>query len=330
MSRSAWAAIAAIAIGLGIAAWTLDTVGLRHTLDVLSGIGIGGSILFLLAYATVLIALGCAWAASGRAGRGRILTFTWARMVREAANDLLPFSQIGGLIFGVKVLCDAGIAQPRAYAATVLDLTTEMASQVLLVLAGVAISIELLTPANTDPKLQLGIWIGTVVLGLLCVLFLLLRGPVLALAEKMAGKMLPAAGAMIAEVRAELAAFESRRLAILPSFLWNALAWLLSVVSVWLALGLLGHGLSFDKVLALEALISVVRSGAFLVPGGLGIQEVGYVLLAKIVGLDPGAALALSFLKRGRDLAIGVPTLLLWQAALIRNRKPVPAVGEAA
>ena len=81
-------------------------------------------------------------------------------------------------------------------------------------------------------------------------------------------------------------------------------------------------------MLALEALISVVRSGAFLVPGSLGIQEVGYVLLAKIVGLDPGAALALSLLKRGRDVAIGVPTLLLWQAALIRHRKAVPVVGD--
>jgi putative membrane protein len=328
MSRSAWAAAAAIVVGLAIAAWALDTVGLARTFDALAGIGVGGLLLFLLAYGMVLIALGCAWAASGHAGRGRVRTFTWARMVREAANDLLPFSQLGGLIFGVKVLCDAGIAPSRAYAATVLDLTTEMASQVLLVLAGVAISITLVTHANTDPKLELGIWIGTVVLGLLCVLFLLLRGPVLALAEKMAKKMLPAAGALIAEVRAELALFESGRLAILPSFLWNAAAWLLSVFSVWVALLLLHNPLSFDKVLALEALISVVRSGAFLVPGGLGIQEAGYVLLAGIVGLDPGAALALALLKRARDVTIGVPTLLLWQAALIRGRKP--AIGDVA
>jgi len=43
-----------------------------------------------------------------------------------------------------------------------------------------------------------------------------------------------------------------------------------------------------------------------------------------LFGLPPEMALALSLLKRGRDLAIGIPALLAWQAleggALFRRR----------
>ena len=56
-----------------------------------------------------------------------------------------------------------------------------------------------------------------------------------------------------------------------------------------------------------------MRSGAFLIPGALGAQEVGYAALAPLVGLPPEIALALSLLKRARELAIGVPVLLVWQ-----------------
>jgi hypothetical protein len=37
-------------------------------------------------------------------------------------------------------------------------------------------------------------------------------------------------------------------------------------------------------------------------------------LLGSLFGVGPDTALALSFIKRGRDLIIGIPTLLVWQA----------------
>ena len=68
-------------------------------------------------------------------------------------------------------------------------------------------------------------------------------------------------------------------------------------------------------VIAIESLIFAVRSIAFVVPGALGVQEGAYLLLAPLFGLDPQVAVALSLLKRARDLTIGVPALLLWQAS---------------
>jgi uncharacterized membrane protein YbhN (UPF0104 family) len=56
-----------------------------------------------------------------------------------------------------------------------------------------------------------------------------------------------------------------------------------------------------------------VRSVAFAVPGALGVQEGAYVVIGLLFGLSPQDALALSLLKRARDLVIGAPALVIWQ-----------------
>ncbi len=65
----------------------------------------------------------------------------------------------------------------------------------------------------------------------------------------------------------------------------------------------------------LESLILAVRASAFFVPGALGVQEGAFVLLGAVIGLSPEVALALSLIKRFRELVIGVPALLVWQFA---------------
>jgi hypothetical protein len=46
------------------------------------------------------------------------------------------------------------------------------------------------------------------------------------------------------------------------------------------------------------------------VPGALGVQETGYVLLAPLAGLPTEVGLALSLAKRVRELLLGLPGLL--------------------
>jgi hypothetical protein len=57
-----------------------------------------------------------------------------------------------------------------------------------------------------------------------------------------------------------------------------------------------------------------LRNLGFALPGGLGVQEASYVLLGPLFGVHASDALALSLLRRARDLVIGVPVLLIWQA----------------
>ena len=103
-----------------------------------------------------------------------------------------------------------------------------------------------------------------------------------------------------------------------PSGLWSAgflhfFMWVASGVEAWIALRLMGANLGIGSVIAIESFLYAVRSIAFLVPSAFGIQEGVYVLLGIWFGFGPEVALALSLLKRARDLVIGVPALLTWQ-----------------
>jgi glycosyltransferase 2 family protein len=50
------------------------------------------------------------------------------------------------------------------------------------------------------------------------------------------------------------------------------------------------------------------------VPGAIGVQEAAYAVLGPVFGLAVPAALALSLLKRARDIVLAIPILLAWQA----------------
>ena len=70
--------------------------------------------------------------------------------------------------------------------------------------------------------------------------------------------------------------------------------------------------LAVVAALILESLSTAVRSGAFAVPGALGVQEGGFVLLGPMVGVSAETALALSLVKRFRELLVGCGGLLAW------------------
>jgi uncharacterized membrane protein YbhN (UPF0104 family) len=90
-------------------------------------------------------------------------------------------------------------------------------------------------------------------------------------------------------------------------------AWLASAAVAWLGLLLIGARVSLGSVIALESLVYAARSVAVFVPNALGVQEGAYALIAPLFGISAELALALSLLKRARDVAVGVPVLLIWQ-----------------
>jgi hypothetical protein len=66
--------------------------------------------------------------------------------------------------------------------------------------------------------------------------------------------------------------------------------------------------------IAVESFVGAARSAAVLVPSGLGVQEASYALLAPLLGVGPEFGLAVSLLKRARDVVLGVPILVISQA----------------
>ena len=78
----------------------------------------------------------------------------------------------------------------------------------------------------------------------------------------------------------------------------------------------------------IESLGQALRAVGFAIPASLGVQEGGYVLICGMLGISPQAAIELSLLKRIREVALGVPALIVWQ--ILEARRLVDQTGEDA
>lgn len=284
-------------------------------MSVAKRLGIGGFLLYCLYSLGVFAVLGGAWlAAAPGEGVRRIGLFTWARLIREAASDLLPFSQIGGIVVATRMLGDAGVPRPSVYASMIADMTTEMASQLVFSLFGVALVVTLLENGGAAVSLRVPLAIGAAIMVALMAAFAAAQRWVLPLAGRIAQRVVPGSVAATAEITLALNAIYARHARIVLAFLLNLLGWVGSAAGAWVVLRLMQVPVSIWTALSIESVIFILRSAAFVVPGGIGVQEAGYALVAPLFGLPPESALALALAKRARDLAIGIPTLLLWQA----------------
>jgi putative membrane protein len=318
-----WPLVIATILGLAAALWALGREGFSQVLASAVRTGPGGFALLCFVTIATFLPLGGAWlsAISDMPWR-RIGRFSWARATRDAANDLLPFSQLGALVVGARTLMAGGIDQSRIYAGMIVDLTTEMAAQLLFTLFALwAFGAALAGPHDAARLLPI-LWAGLGLTTALMCAFLFLQRPALRFAAFLATRMLPSASLLAEGVGAQLALSYGRRRRVLVSFLLNLVAWGATAFWSWLALHLMGVETSVWRAAALESAIFALRSAAFLVPGALGVQEAGYALLAPLVGIDPAAALALSLVRRARDIVVGVPTLLIWQAGEVRGSNP--------
>jgi hypothetical protein len=118
-----------------------------------------------------------------------------------------------------------------------------------------------------------------------------------------------------------------RRSRLCASFILHLVCWIAATVEIWLALRFAGAPLDFGVVLVIEGLLYAVRSVAFAVPNAVGVQEGAYIMIGASFGLTPEMALALSLLKRARDLALGLPVLAAYQFP--RKRPPrAPRCGD--
>ena len=323
--------IAALVAGLALLTVVVAAVGYRSVLAAIGAVGLSGFAIFTLCWPLVLVLLGLAWfAVAPGLPSMRMPVFIWGRLVREAASDVLPLAQISGLVVGARAVQAAGVAEDVVLAATIVDVTTELAAQFLYTLLGVALLAIQLGGGPVGLSLVLPVAGALVFLLAAGVAFVLVQRRGVGWVGWLAQRWLPDSMARADAVTTALDAIYRQPGRLAAGVALHVLGWLASGLCSWIALRLMGTGAPLWAVLAVESLMYAARSVAFAIPGGLGVQEGAYVLLAPLFGLHAADMLALSLLKRARDLVIGVPTLLTWQARearvlLSRTIKPAPS-----
>jgi putative membrane protein len=287
----------AIMAALAHAGWGLLLVPLFH----------------LLPLALDALAIGVLF--EGRLTRASLRDAVLARWAGESANSLMPAGQIGGPVLMARHLAQRGLPMQEAAAAITVSTTLQTFAQIAFALVGV-----LLLGAHATQFSEHA-----------------LRTSALAasafLAVQVGGFYLIQRRGFFAKLTRTLTRFSSKRDwsqwvsqaeaidqsvqttygrsgPVFASFLLSLVGWFVGTGEVYLIAQLLGTPVNWNDALLLESLGQAIRGAGFAIPGALGVQEGGYLLLAPLAGLQPGAALALSLAKRARELMLGLPGLV--------------------
>jgi len=307
-----------LALGLALFAALVAWQGLGDVVATLRSAGAG--LLVVAAFHVlplVLDALG--WRALlPAAARPTVLEFALGRWIGESVNSLLPVLQIGGSLARTSFLRRRGVPGGLAGASVVVDVTLVVVSQVAFSLVGVAALVAL----TGGGRIGLVASLGALLLAALGAGFWIAQGRGLfgaggrALERFLEREEGPSLGLRAEEIDRSVAELHRDRSALAGSFGWHLASWIAGVGEVWLALRFLGTPVGMSAALLLESLGQAVRAAAFAVPGALGVQEGGFVVLGGALGIPPDTCLALSLAKRAREVLLGLPGLVAWRAAL--------------
>jgi putative membrane protein len=302
-------------IALSVVAVRADFAAMLRTLS--SG---GTAILWLIPYrALFFLFYAIGWAALLKAceparpiGLGYVL---WATTVRDAVDRLLPVASVGGSVVGVRILRWRGVPGAAAGATIIVEILLTLVALYLFTALGLVLLAEYGGEGHQYHRLLLVFILSLPVPAVM--LAVLKNGAFLARVRTLIhswvgeGTISRATESLDREVRALL----HRPQALLFAGALQLVALVSGALEIWFALWLFDHPVSAGAALMLESMTQAIRHIAFIVPAGLGVQEAGLVVFGHVVGISGEMALAVGMVKRIRELAWGVPTLIGWQWA---------------
>ena len=309
-----WRSAVGLIVGAAVLTATLTYAGADAVVRTLEGLRLSGLFIIVLVHLPVAALMGIAWRqAAGSAPAAPRRRFIWARLVRDAAAETLPFSQIGGFVLGVRALSLDGSAAMRGVLSMSVDLIVELGAKLPYVLAGLLALLALAPGSGLMRPLGLGLALTAVAVAFPVLARRRLgdafqrlirkvsqRWPVLASLRRMHAQ---------GDSNTVLDDILSHRARLGAGFALHLLCWFLGSAELWLVFDLLGKPVSAARALVVDSAVAGLRTFVFMVPAAAGVQEASYVLACAVFGIAPAAAVAASLARRARDLTMGAATL---------------------
>jgi putative membrane protein len=301
----------------------------RHDLSGAAGVlrqAPAGLAVSVLVHIPQLVLTALAWRCLlPRAGRPRLGTMVQLRWMRESLNSLV----LGGAFIGQTVaalrLARNGVAADLAGATATVDMTVEAGTQALITLVGLAL---LLAGSGSPVSGSIAALDIALALAAVAAMVVLQRNLPVGLLQRACARLAPRWAASkpgwLADFQSSIRRVHADRLTLFRAACYHLGAWTLGAVEVSGILLLLGHPLSLVNGFVVESLIQALRSAAFMIPGGLGAQEVAFIASCGWVGVPADAALTLALLRRARELMIGLLGLYVLRRMRPKaNRRPM-------
>jgi putative membrane protein len=308
-----WGVVIALLAGVVAAVWLVWAVGFGAVFAAVARAGFGGLALLCLYALLVFVALALAWYfLMPPAHRRSLRNFYVARLVRDSIAEISPFSPVGGMVAAARLMILKGMNGSYAAASVAADATTEAMAQVAFLAFGLGWGVSRFSPIEGGDALTRGMLAVLLLAAPAIALLIFLQRRGAAFAERMARRFFPKlkdGGSF----RAAMDALYESKTRLTLSALWHLAGWIGGGIGTFIAFRLVGGQITLLNAVALEALLSTLRSVAAPVPAAIGVQEWSYALLARLFGLPEEMGVAVSLLKRAREIVLGVPALIYWQ-----------------
>jgi putative membrane protein len=250
-----------------------------------------------------------------RAGRPPWKSLFWMRWIGESISNLVPSATVGGDIVRARLVAIQGVPLSTAAASIIVDITLGIVTQIVFTLLGLILLIDVTGRTNFVRPTLFGTLIGLVaVAGFYFAqrkgMFRFVGTILTRLVNSPEWSSLVEGGETLDQT---VRALYGRRRGVLACCAWTIVSLVASSGEIWIALHALGLPATFVKAIILQSMAMTIRSVAFPVPGALGVQEGGYLVVGNLLGIPGEAAFAISLITRVRDLTLGVPGLVTWQ-----------------
>jgi glycosyltransferase 2 family protein len=326
MKRGADLNVAVAVLGIGVLAYLLHRLGVEEVFQQLALVGWGW--FFIIGQEFVAILANTAGWHYAFAASHRTVSFWELFRMRQAGDGfdyLIPAALMGGDLLRINLLRQKLSISLGAASVTIAKFTQTL-GQVLFI----ALGLTLFAPfAPLRPDLLPWLW-GFLLAWfaiMAAILFALWRGVfsrithfLLRWLPRRLARHLPVD--KIAELDGYIASFlQGNQREFWASTALFALGWASSVVEVYLIFYFLGLPVDLPTAVTVETLSVFVDALMFFVPGKLGTQEGGKVLIFMSLGLPPVSGLAFGLIRRIREIVwAGVGMVFL---TTFRVPKPV-------
>ncbi|MGC1776810.1 MAG: flippase-like domain-containing protein [Xanthobacteraceae bacterium] len=273
-----------------------------------------GTVLVVIARALALAGAGIGWWLVLTPKRPRPPVFIGLRYIRDAINTLIPFAVVGGDVVGARLLSHFGIAASSAVASVLVDIFLQVVCLTILLLAGLGIVADLV---GAERVTGAGLAILVVAVPAVTGFFLTLNfgafEPVVRRLVAFGEKHQWAVFDHVVDLGDRLQQIWGNHRNLMVSLGVHLVTVFFGATEVWISLFFMGHPVAPLAAIAIEALGQGSRAAAFVLPGGVGVQDGALIAASALFGVPPEVALAMALIKRVPDLVLGIPSLLAWQ-----------------
>jgi putative membrane protein len=245
----------------------------------------------------------------------------WMRWIGESVSTMVPSAAVGGDIVRARLAALRGTPLPIAAASVLVDITLGVFTQIGFTLLGLALIVNITGRESFVGPTLIGALLGIVaIIGFYVVqrlgMFRFIGVIISRIANSPDWHSLVHGGETLDRTIGEL---YSRRGSVIGCCVWTTGSLVLGSGEIWIALHAIGLQATPINALILQSMVLTIRAAVFPIPGALGVQEGGYIIVGSLLGIPGDAAFALSLIARARELALGIPGLIVWQVVEARR-----------